>query len=415
MDISKERLREDIETNAGFGALDVADGHGRTVLTGTDADRRAREYFVERLREADLDVRVDAVGNVAGRFVPDGVGPDTAPIAAGSHLDSVPKGGIFDGPLGVYAALEAVRAMREADVELTRPAEVVCFTEEEGQCFGGGLVGSAVAAGDLSVEDALALTDENGGTLGEALADIDFAGEDRLDASEWTAWFEVHIEQGERLEDAGIPVGVVTAITGLARGNVRIEGKANHAGTTSMSWRNDALAAASEFVLTVERVATECTEDSPSAVGTVGKLAVEPNAPNVVPGAVELTLDVRDVEYDSMERIFDRADESLARLRRERGVSTSLERPWDRRPTPMSQHCREAIHAAGEQEGVATMDLHSGAGHDTMNVAAVTDAALLFAPSRKGISHNPLEWTDWVDCVTVTRVLADAMASLASE
>ena len=413
MEVSRERLREDIETNAGFGALDVAEGHGRTVLTGTRADEQARTYFVERLQDAGLEVRVDAVGNVAGRFVPDSVSADTAPIAAGSHLDSVPEGGIFDGPLGVYTALEAVRAVQEADVELSRPIEVVCFTEEEGQRFGGGLIGSAVAAGDLAVEEALALADDV--TLAEALADIDFAGEGRLDASEWGAWFEVHVEQGKRLEDAGVSVGVVTAITGLARGSVRIEGEANHAGTTSMARRTDALAAASEFVLDVEQAATECTEDSPSAVGTVGKLAVEPNAPNVVPGAVELTLDVRDVEYDSMERIFDRADESLARLRRERGVSTSLEWPWDRRPTPMSQRCREAVHAAGEQEGVATMDLHSGAGHDTMNVAAVTDAALLFAPSREGISHNPLEWTDWVNCVAVTRVLADAIASLASE
>ena len=412
MEIDRERLKDDIETNAEFGAVGVETGHGRTALAGTDANRRARAYFVERLCDADLDVRIDAVGNVVGRFVPEGARPDAAPVAAGSHLDSVPEGGIFDGPLGVYAALEAVRAVQESDVELTHPLDVVCFTEEEGQRFGGGLVGSAVAAGDLSVEDALALAD-GGVTLGDALADIDFAGEDRLDASEWAAWFEVHVEQGERLESAGVPVGVVTAITGLARGAVTIRGEANHAGTTSMARRTDALAAASEFVLDVERVARNVTEQSPSAVGTVGRLAVSPNAPNVVPGSVELTLDVRDVEYASMETIFERAAESLGRLERERGVSTSLDRPWDQRPTPMSERCRAAIHEAGARTGIDTLDLHSGAGHDTMNVAGVTDAGLLFAPSRDGISHNPLEWTDWEDCAAVTRVLAEAIVSVA--
>lgn len=413
MEVSRERLKRDIETNAEFGAVDVEAGHGRTVLAGTEANQRAREYFVERLREADLDVSIDAVGNVVGRYTPDDVRADAPAVAAGSHLDSVPEGGIFDGPLGVYAALEAVRAIEATDVELSHPLEVVCFTEEEGQRFGGGLVGSAVAAGDLSVEDALALADDDGITLGDALAAIGFDGDGRIDASEWAAWFEVHVEQGERLETAGVPVGVVTAITGLARGAVTIRGEANHAGTTSMHRRNDALTAASEFVLDVERAARDITDESPSAVGTVGKLAVGPNAPNVVPGTVDLSLDVRDVEYASMEAIFERAAESLGRLERERDVSTSLDRPWDQRPTPMSERCRAAIHEAGARTGIDTTDLHSGAGHDTMNVASVADAGLLFAPSRDGISHNPLEWTDWEDCAAVTHVLAEAMASVA--
>ncbi|WP_435176288.1 Zn-dependent hydrolase [Halorussus sp. AFM4] len=416
MDVRTTRLRDDIEANAEFGAVPVEEGRGRTVLTGTEADRRAREYLTERLRDAGLDVRVDAVGNVVGRWTPASADPDAAPVAAGSHLDSVPEGGIFDGPLGVYAALEAVRAMRDAGVEPARPVEVVSFTEEEGQRFDGGLVGSSVAAGDLAVEEALAIEDDDGVTLETALDGIDARGEGRVDAGDWRAWFELHVEQAERLERAGAPAGVVTTITGLSRCDVEIRGEANHAGSTAMDERCDSLAAASEFVLDVESAANDVVaEESDTAVATVGKLDVRPNAPNVIADAVELTVDVRDVRHASVDRIVDEARDSLARLEAERGVETSLDRPWDREPAPMSERCRDALHEAGAAAGIETLDLHSGAAHDTMHVANVTDAALLFAPSEDGISHNPREWTDWEDCAAATRVLAGAMARLATE
>jgi N-carbamoyl-L-amino-acid hydrolase len=422
MNVDRERLREDIERNAEFGRIDAAEGRGRTVLTGTEANREAREYLVRRLEDAGLDVRVDAVGNVAGRWTPDGVAsggdPDTAPapVAAGSHLDSVPEGGIFDGPLGVYAALEAVRAMQDAGLDPERPVEVVSFTEEEGQRFASGLLGSSVAVGQRTVEEALALDGggEDAATLADALADIGFRGEGRLDASEWDAWLELHGEQSERLEDADVPVGVVTAITGITHCEATVRGEADHAGATPMDDRTDALAAASEFVLDVERAANEVVAaDSDTAVGTVGSLEVSPNATNVVPGAVEMGVDVRDVEREAMNEIVARAEASLARIRRERGVETAFDRPFDLEPAPMSDRVRRAAHDAGERAGIETMDLHSGAAHDTMHVADVTDAGLLFAPSRDGISHNPREWTDWEDCATATRVLAGALADLA--
>jgi hydantoinase/carbamoylase family amidase len=413
MPVREARLREDLEANAGFGAVE-GPGHGRTVLTGSDADRAARDHFVERLEDAGLAVRVDAVGNVVGRYTPDGADPNAAPVAVGSHLDSVPEGGIFDGPLGVYAALEAVRSLVEDDADLARPVEVVSLTEEEGQRFGGGLVGSSVAAGDLSLEAALSLEDD-GETLEEALAGIGYQGDGVVDASEWDSWLELHIEQGTRLETANVPAGVVTSITGLVRCDVAIEGEADHAGSTPMGERTDALAAASEFVLDVERAAESRTETSASAVGTVGRLDGSPNAPNVIPGRVELTVDVRDVDYDSVEDIVAAARDSLDRLEAERGVDTSLDRPWDRRPVPMSDRVREAFHAAGDDREIITTDLHSGAAHDTMHFANVTDAGLLFAPSHDGLSHSPREWTDWADCAAATEVLAGAVADLASE
>jgi N-carbamoyl-L-amino-acid hydrolase len=415
--VDGERLRADLEANAAFGRVETDDpgARGRTVPCGTAANGEARDRLVERMADAGLDVAVDAVGNVAGTWTPASADPDAAPVALGSHLDSVPEGGIFDGPLGVYGALESVRAMRDAGVEPDRPVTVVSFTEEEGSRFAdGGLLGSSVAVGDRSVADALALTDADGVTLAEALADVGYRGEGVLDAAGWDAWLELHVEQDSRLERAGVPVGVVTTITGITHCHATVGGEANHAGATPMDERTDALAAASEFVLDVEAAANDVVaSSSESAVGTVGSLDVSPNATNVVPGRVEMGVDVRDVVHESMETVVAAAEESLARLERERGVETSLDRPFDLRPTPMSDRVRAAVHAAGERAGIGTLDLHSGAAHDTMHVADVTDAALLFAPSRDGVSHNPREWTDWEDCARATRVLAGATAELA--
>ncbi|WP_435146971.1 hydantoinase/carbamoylase family amidase [Halobaculum sp. P14] len=416
MDITadEDRLRADIEANGGFGDVDAAAGRGRTVLCGTEPNRAARSRLVDRMEDAGLDVAVDAVGNVAGTWAPESADADAAPVAAGSHLDSVPEGGIFDGPLGVYAALEAVRAMQAAGAEPDRPVVVVSFTEEEGQRFADGLLGSSVAVGDRSVDDALELTDDDGVTLAAALDDIGFRGDGRLDASEWDAWYELHVEQDTRLEAAGVPVGVVDTITGIMHCEVAIEGEANHAGATPMDERTDALAAAAELVLDVESAANDVVATtSDSAVGTVGSLSVSPNATNVVPGRVDAGVDVRDVEYESMQTVVGAVRETLDRLERERGVETSLARPFDLAPTPLSERLRDAAHRAGVAAGVDTMDLHSGAAHDTMHVADVTDAALLFAPSRDGVSHNPREWTDWADCAAATTVLAGALADAA--
>jgi len=415
MNIDGGRLRADIEANAGYGAIESGTGRGRTALTGTDANRGCRDRLVERMEAAGLDVRIDAVGNVAGRWEPPSADPDLAPVATGSHLDSVPEGGIFDGPLGVYAALEAVRAMQDAGVEPARPIEVVSFTEEEGQRFGGGMLGSAVATGGRSVESALALEDDAGESLEEALEAIGYRGDGRLDASEWDAWLELHVEQDTTLEAAGVPVGIVTTITGIAHYTAVVEGEANHAGATAMDERRDALVAAGEVVRDVERAAKEVVAtDSPTAVATVGRLEVSPNATNVVPGRVDLGIDVRDVRRESMDALEGRLERSLARVARDREVDTSLETELDVDPVRMSDRVREVAHRAAETAGIDAMDLPSGAAHDTMHVAGVTDAALLFAPSRDGISHSPDEWTDWEDCATATTVLAEAVADLAT-
>ena len=412
----RDRLKTDIETTASFGAIETESGRGRTVLVGTPANKSARDYFISRLEDAGLDVTVDAIGNITGRWCPESAAPDAEPIAAGSHLDSVPEGGIFDGPLGVYAALEAVRALQEADVEPARPIEVVSFTEEEGQRFSDGLLGSSVAVGDRSVEAALALTDDEGTTLKQALTEIDYDGTGLIDPAGWKGWFELHVEQDTVLETADVPVGVVTTITGITHCHVSITGEANHAGATPMGDRTDALAAAAEVVLAVESAANHLVaEESESAVGTVGSLSVSPNATNVVPGQVTLGVDIRDVRYGSIESLVETTNETLDRMERERGVETTIDRPFDLQPRPMSDRLRTFAHDAAEAMGIGTIDLHSGAAHDTMYIADVTDAALLFAPSRDGISHNPREHTDWADCAAAASVLAGAIGRAATK
>ena len=414
MHVSEERLRRDLEANAQFGALSDVDGHGRTTLTGTDANRRARERFVDRLEQAGLDVRIDAVGNIVGRWVPEGVDPAAAPVATGSHLDSVPAGGIFDGPLGVYGGLEAVRAIQESDRTPERPIDVVCFTEEEGQRFGNGLLGSSVVTGQRSIDDTLAFEADDGTTLADALEEIGFRGEGRIDAAEWDAWLELHPEQGTRLEAEGATAGIVTNVTGITHCYLEVTGEADHAGSTPMPGRADALAAASEVVLDVEEAANQLVDDeSTSAVGTVGKAIVEPNATNVIPGRVRLGIDIRDVSADSISMLVDALEDSAQRVERERAVETTVSRPYDVPPEPMADRCRKTLADAGTATGINTLFMHSGAAHDTMNVARVTDAGLLFAPSRDGISHNPREWTEWSDCAGATTVLAEGLARLA--
>lgn len=414
--VDRDRLVEDITQNAEFGKVHVEEGHSRTVLTGTEPNKEAREYFVGKLNEAGLDVRIDAVGNIAGRWNPESADPNAPAIASGSHLDSVPMGGIFDGVLGVYGALEAVRALQESDVSLQHPIDVVCFTEEEGSRFSDGVLGSSVASHQRSVEDALSLEDKGGTTLEEALTAIGFRGEGRIDASNWDSWLELHVEQSERLESADLPVGIVTSITGTIRCLIEVHGEANHSGSTTMSDRQDALAAASEIVMDVESATNEAVEAyGGTVVGTVGKLDVEPNAINVVPGKVELGVDVRDVEYGAMEYIINQVEETMARIEQERDVTTTFERPYDIKPIDMANRCVEALDTATGISGVGSMELHSGAGHDTMHVAKVTDAGMIFAPSRRGVSHSPMEWTDWSNCTAATQVLASGLAELATE
>lgn len=413
LQVDPDAVKNDVLRTADFGMVDSEDGTGRTVLPGTPANGRARTYLVDQLIDAGLDVTVDAVGNITGRWTPPDSDGTADPVAAGSHIDSVPTGGIFDGPLGVYAALEAVRTIKDSSLSVQRPIEVVCFTGEEGTRFADGVLGSSVAAGKLSVDDALSLSDGDV-TFEAAMEEIGFRGEGRLDASTWASWLELHVEQNDVLERAGEPVGVVTSITGTTRCHVQIAGEADHAGTTSMADRTDALAAASELVLALEADARRiAAEESESAVATVGSLSVDPNAINVVPGGATLEIDIRDVDAAMIERLVGTVEDTCDSLRAERGVDVTLDRPYDIAPQPMAERLQRSLQRAASATDLDPVSLHSGAGHDTMQVAEVTDTGMLFARSSGGHSHSPLEHTSWLDCGVATQVLTLALAEIA--
>lgn len=414
MDVDRNRLRRNIRETAAFGAIESVDGHGRTVLTGSDADRDAREYFIDQLESAGMSVRIDPVGTIAGRWTPADVDPDATPIALGSHLDSVPQGGIFDGPLGVYGALEAIRTIQESDFSPGRPFEVISFTEEEGGRFGIGTLGSSVATGELTVEEALTLEDDEGNTLADRLSSIGFRGDDRIDPVEWNAWLELHIEQGTRLESSGTSVGIVGTITGITNCRVVIEGESDHAGSTPMNERADALVAAGVFSRRVSETASALAKEHPAAVATVGKHVVEPNVRNVIPGRVTMELDIRGVSRATMEKLVEGVRSELDEIKRTYPVETQIDRFRDDAPCEMSERCITAAAAAADTADVSDQRLHSAAMHDTANIVECTDAGLLFAPSKNGISHTPREWTEWDECAAATRVLTGAAARLAA-
>lgn len=415
MQVDQERLQLDIKENAEYGAINAKEGVGRTLLTGSEADRCARTRLLNRMDTAGLATRIDSVGNIVGRWVPESADAAAAPVALGSHLDSVPQGGIFDGPLGVYGALEAVRALQSSDWTLTRPVEVVCFTEEEGGRFGIGTLGSSVATGQRPASAALTRTDDEGITLSERLEEIGFAGNNDLDASDWEAWFELHIEQGSTLETTGASVGIVESITGITNCEVTIEGDSNHAGSTPMFKRADALTAAGEFHLNVEAAAEEISTEHPTAVATVGQQTIEPNARNIIPGRVQMQSDIRDISQETIDRLVERCQLSLDRLERHRPVKTTINRYRNSPPSHMSDRCLSALSKAADAVGVRSLRMHSAAMHDTATVADVTETGLLFAPSRDGISHNPREWTDWEDCAVAVGILAEAVATVAAD
>lgn len=412
--VDTARLRTDIKENAQFGSVDTKDGHARTVLTGTAADETVRDRFVDRLEEAGLTVEIDSVGNIVGTWVPENASPDTPAVVTGSHLDSVPRGGMFDGVLGVYGGLEAIRALQESSVELERPLKVVSFTEEEGARFADSTLGSSVVAKDRTSEEALALTDANGTSLQSALEEIGYHGTATFDASEWDSWVELHIEQGKRLAEANASAGVVTSISGYLPCYVEITGAANHAGATPMRERADALAAASEFILDVESAATELSEGNSTTVGTVGELTISPDVSNVIPGQTELSVDIRDVKEDVMLQLESRMKASLALLESQRGVTTALERSSFVPPTELDESVQSVIRDTTEEMSINAIELHSGAFHDTRHIAKRTEAGMIFAPSEDGISHSPEEWTDWDDCARAVDVLARTLGKLAA-
>jgi hydantoinase/carbamoylase family amidase len=371
-----------------------------------EAARLVRGY----MREAGLAAELDGALNVVGRY--EGGAPGAPALLLGSHLDSVPDAGRYDGPLGVLSAIEVVARLHAAGRRLPVALEVAAFADEEGVRFGSDYIGSRALLGGLDAPT-LALRDEAGTTLAEALAAVGgspAALTAPVERPPRVGYLEVHIEQGPVLEAAGLPLGVVTAIAGQTRRRLSLVGVAGHAGTVPMALRHDALCAAAEFVLRVERAA----QATPGLVATVGSLHVAPGAANVVPGAVELTVDVR--HPDDARRLAALAAIQIeaGQIAARRGVTLTAETIADAPSTPLDAGLADDLAAAIAARGLEAPRLPSGAGHDAVAIGPHMPAAMLFVRCRGGISHHPDEAVEHADVALVLDVLADAVERVAA-
>jgi N-carbamoyl-L-amino-acid hydrolase len=385
--VRQERLWSALEKLGEFGKNPEG---GVSRVGFTEEDLAGRAYVMGLLREAGLEVRVDAAGNIFGRRA----GRENLPVLLfGSHIDSVPHGGNFDGDVGSLSAIEVLRALGERKVMTRHPLEVVVWTNEEGGRYYSGLFGSSAAAGILP-ENVAGRKDEKGETLGSWLARMGGDGariaEAKIAPGHVAGYVELHIEQGATLDDAKTPIGVVQGIVGISLRYCTVAGFANHAGTTPMNRRRDALAAAAKAVLALRE---EVRAEAGRQVGTVGELRLEPGASNVIPGRVVFSVELRDLDAEKIARIGERIQRRLEAVAKEENVAITCTEPDLDRPALTAPAFQEAIRAAAREAGLATMDLPSGAGHDAQNVARFAPVGMIFVPSRGGISHSPLEFT----------------------
>ena len=405
------RIERDFVNMAKFGGLDNG---GVTRPAFSDADLRARQYLRQAMEAAGLEVRVDAIGNMRGRRS----GRETLPaVFLGSHLDTVPNGGHYDGVIGVLAALEVARAMEDRCIRTRRPVEVVNFSAEESSRFGVATLGSKALIGNLRQSEIVRLVDGEGTTLAKALSDAGYACEDiasvRLRKGDIHCYLELHIEQGPILENAKVPVGIVTAIAAPTRFKVIVRGRADHSGTTPMNMRRDALAAASELVLGLERIAGK--ESGENTVGTVGYLRVAPGVMNVVPERVELGIDLRDIDGEEKKRATAKIVDLMDGISVRRKVEIDWEILSDEEPVPMSRKIIAQLEKTAKETSIPYLRLPSGAGHDAMNMARITDAGMIFVPSINGVSHNIAEKSRMEDIRQGTELLLRAVVALANE
>lgn len=386
-----ERIKKDIEELARFNSTP---GQGLTRFSFTEEDRKAREYIKGQMKEAGLEVYEDAAGTVVGRRA--GMYNDLPVVMIGSHFDSVKNGGNFDGPAGVVAALEIARVLKERNIKTRHPMEFVAMIEEEGGRFGAGLFGSRAMVGKVTRPELYTFKDKNGITTAEAMKEFGFNPENieraKREPGSIKAFIELHIEQGPVLEAENRDIGIVDTIVGLRHYEVEITGRPDHAGTTPMNMRADALVLSSAAVLEINRLAKEAGEGT---VATVGDLKVSPGAANIVPGKVVFTIDVRSRRENIIEDIACKVEKLLEEKCKAEGFTFKMDCKISVPPVHVPGYFIENLKAKCEELGFSYRQMTSGAGHDAMIMAAMTDICLLFVPSKNGRSHCPEEWTDY--------------------
>lgn len=397
--VDSKWLQDSLEKLGEFGR-NPEGGVTRLGLSQTELD--ARTYVMGLMKEAGLEVRVDTAGNIFGRR------RGSAPIPAllfGSHIDSVPHGGNFDGALGSLGAIEVIRALNDNHVATRHPLEVVIWTSEEGPHFGISAFGSSVAAGTLGPE-ILDRKDEEGATVADWLKrygqDPTRLTDARIPQGTLAAVLELHIEQGPILEETRVKIGVVQGIVGLKRWKCVVTGVANHAGTTPMNRRHDALATAAKDLLAVRDVVRG---ETGTQVGTVGYMKAEPGAPNVIPGRVEFPFEVRDLDAAKIELMAEQIKQKFSQIDKEEGVDTQCAVVNDIEPALSTPAIQTAIREAAQSANLSTTDLPSGAVHDAGEISRIAPMGMIFVPSRGGISHAPKEFTSAENCANGVEVL----------
>lgn len=402
LQVNRDRIETRIMALAEYGKNPEG---GVSRVAYSDADIGGRRYLIGLMREAELQVRIDTAGNVIGYR--DGSNLELKPILIGSHADSVPKGGNYDGSLGTIAAIEAVQVLQENNFQTRHPLEVIIFSNEEGA-----LVGSKFFAGLLD-EKALSRPSHSGYNIGEGIKRI---GGDPTRLKEavnkpgaYSAFLELHIEQGAILQDQNIDIGVVEGIVGSGVWEVVVEGMANHAGTTPMDKRRDALVGAAELILAVNRLVRSAGHQ----VGTIGRISAEPGASNVVPGRVVMSLEIRDLNEVRIKTSFDRIKREAQQIAEKNDVKISFYgNPLRVNATHTDKHIRNIIKASADKLGLSSIFMPSGAGHDAQSIAVIAPIGMIFVPSVDGISHSPKEFTTAGDMANGANVLLHSLLAL---
>lgn len=413
--IDKEHLYAELAALGAIGAYDDAETGLRGVdrLALTAADGEGRRHVVAKMRALGLEVTIDRIGNVFGRRA--GRSRDLAPVMMGSHIDSVPTAGRFDGCLGVLGGLEVVRALELAKIETERPIVVGFFTDEEGSRFGTDMLGSAVATGRIRLEDAYALRDRAGKTVKEELAAIGFLGEADEHLAPPYAYLECHVEQGPILRAAGVDVGVVAGVQSISWHELTIVGKAAHAGTTPMSLRADAGVAAARINLHLREMIASGRYGAEMRA-TMGAITPAPGLVNIVPGRVTATVDLRNPDDAHMRAAEAALVAFYEEVARAEGVRVTWRQTARTPCVPFDEGLQARIARAADARGSSHARIVSGAGHDAQEMARITRAAMVFVPGEhEGISHNPRELSTPEQCAAGVSVLLDVARQLADE
>ncbi|MGY4688784.1 allantoate amidohydrolase [Salibacterium sp. K-3] len=384
LSIQKERLRAKFEESSQIGRTQH-DGLHRLALS--PEDKEVRDLLLHWFEEAGLTAAIDDFGNMFGTRK--GTRNDLPPIVIGSHLDSQASGGRFDGVLGVLIGLEIIETFNDHNIETTHPVTIVNFTNEEGARFAPPMLGSGGLTGNLTKEFIYNIQDDRGITFREALESIDYLGEEAAALKEITAFLELHIEQGPVLAEKNIPVGIVEGIQGMTWLKVNVTGQSNHAGPTPMDHRKDALVSASGMITAVHDI----TEEIPGLKTTVGKLNVEPNSANVIPGTVEFSIDIRHENDHTRHHAIQRLKEKLSTIALHYDTEVTMHHLWNSDAIYFSGSIQHALESSASEASIPSMKLFSGPGHDAKYMRTIGEAGMIFIPSQNGISHNEAELT----------------------